>query len=321
MARLSEQNTANTAAMSTPSETEKDRVSFYKHVNETPMTKKERLVAQYLLDNRPKAGFMTASGIARELGISDVTVIRFARKMGYAGFTDLQEALQQEVVEKLVQSEEQITIPKDRLERAMSDSSGKSLLQLAVDGLVENTAALVKKNSDEIFERAAQIIMRSRRKVVAGFRSCSASASSLATRLSYMLDDVYPVIHEDPSCYSPVFHLKKGDCLIVIGFEEYQKNIVSLVKQAQKCGATVIALTDKETSPLAFCSEVCIYCSIKGISFNSFTSLILACEVIAAHIVKLLGTKVETRNRALLDHMIESGYYWDRRPSDRTQNA
>ena len=311
MAHASKRDIPQVSTAPGSTQTEKDSASFYKRVNETPMTKKERLVAQYLLDNRPKAGFMTASGIARELGISDVTVIRFARKMGYMGFTDLLEALQQEAVEKLVQSQKQVAIPQDRLERALAGSCCKSLLQLAVDGLVENTAFLVEKNSDEIFERAAQIILHSRRKIVAGFRSCSASAASFTTRLSYMLDDVYPVTHEDPSCYSLVFHLKKGDCLIAIGFEEYQKTIVDLVKQAQKCGASVIALTDKETSPIAFGSDVCIYCNIKGISFNSFTSPILACEVIAAHLVQLLGSKAETRNHALLDYMATSGYYWD----------
>lgn len=291
----------------------KGGLSFYKRVNKIELTKKERLVAQYLLDNRAKAGFMTASGISRDLDISDGTVIRFARKLGYTGFADLQEALQQEIVEKLAQTGERVVIPQKRLDQALESSSGKSLLQLAVDGLVENVGVLAEKNSDEIFERAARIIYDSRRKVVAGFRGCAAAAESLTARLAYLLDDVYPVLHADPSDYSRVFNLEQGDCLIAIGFEEYQKSLVSLVKQAQKCGARVVVITDKETSPLAFRSSACIYCSIRGISFNSFSAVILATEIISAYLVKMMGHDAETRNQELLDHMRRSGYYWDYR--------
>ncbi len=288
-------------------------LSLYKRINQTELTKKEQLVAQYLLDNRSTAGFMTASGIARELGISDVTVIRFARKLGYAGFSSLQEALQQEVVEKLTYSEKKAVIPQDRLNWTMESSEGKSLFQLAMEGLVENIAVLTEKNSDEIFERAAQIIFQSHRKAIAGFRGCMPVAESFSARLSYMLDDVYPILFADPSSYSPVFNLRKGDCLVVIGFEDYQTEMVALVRQAQKHGVSVIALTDKETSPLAFRSNACIYCSIKGISFNSFSTPLLATEVISAHLVKMIDHDAEVRNAELLEYMEKSNFYWNHR--------
>lgn len=286
-------------------------ISFYKRVNGIELTKKERLVAQHLLDNHSKAGFMTASGISRELNISDGTVIRFARKLGYAGFANLQKALQSEMVEKLTHPRAHAIMPQNRLDQTLEQSDGKNLLSLVVEGLAENVRLLAEKNSDEIFERVARIIFKSRRTVVMGFRGCAAVATSLTARLSYLLDNVYPVTHMDPSDYSPVFNLKKGDCLIVIGFEEYQKGMVSMVKQAQKHRVSVIAITDRETSPLAFRSAACVYCSIKGISFNSFSTVTLATDIISAHLVKMIGHDAQIRNKELLDYMRQSGYYWD----------
>lgn len=287
-------------------------VSFYHRVSNAELTKKESLVAQYLLDNRTKAGFMTASGIARELDVSDVTVIRFSRKLGYTGFTDLLEALQGEILEQLDLSDRHVLIPQNRLDHAMEDSKGRGLLQMAVDGLVENLCFLTKKNSDEVFARAASLIYSSRHKIVAGFRGSASTADSFAARLSYLLDDVCAVLHSDPSDYGRIFNLRKGDCLIVIGFEDYQESLVSLVRRAQKNGVSLVAITDKETSPLAFQSDVCIYCSIAGISFNSFCPVLLALEVVSANLVQLVGQAGEIRNQALLEHMESSGYFWNK---------
>ena len=59
-------------------------------LREVKLTKKEKLIAEFVLDNFAEACFITSTEIAKRLNISDSSVIRFTRTLGYAGFMDFQ---------------------------------------------------------------------------------------------------------------------------------------------------------------------------------------------------------------------------------------
>lgn len=46
------------------------------------LTKKEKLIAEFILDNFAEACFITSTEIARRLQVSDSSVIRFTRTLG-----------------------------------------------------------------------------------------------------------------------------------------------------------------------------------------------------------------------------------------------
>ena len=53
----------------------------------------QQKVARYCLTSSQKAGTLAALRIAEELEVSESTVVRFAVKMGYRGFPDMQAAI------------------------------------------------------------------------------------------------------------------------------------------------------------------------------------------------------------------------------------
>ena len=65
------------------------------------MTKTERQIADFFLDNRGSLYFMTSKDIALALHVSDTSVIRLCRTLGYSGFKDLQQRLQKDLSEAL----------------------------------------------------------------------------------------------------------------------------------------------------------------------------------------------------------------------------
>ena len=54
------------------------------------LTKTQRIIAEYVLDNASEACFMTSTEIALKLGVSESSVIRFSRTIGFDGFMDFQ---------------------------------------------------------------------------------------------------------------------------------------------------------------------------------------------------------------------------------------
>ena len=78
---------------------------------EVKLTKKEKLIAEFVLDNFAEACFITSTEIAKRLNISDSSVIRFTRTLGYAGFMDFQKAIRKKYTERINSVSEIITVP------------------------------------------------------------------------------------------------------------------------------------------------------------------------------------------------------------------
>ena len=58
-------------------------------------SKGQKLIAQYILEHSDKVAFMTASKLGATVGVSESTVVRFATEIGYAGYPELQKAIQE----------------------------------------------------------------------------------------------------------------------------------------------------------------------------------------------------------------------------------
>ncbi|MGI6193718.1 MAG: MurR/RpiR family transcriptional regulator, partial [Christensenellales bacterium] len=65
------------------------------------MSKGQKQIAQYILDNYDKAAFITASKMGSLVGVSESTVVRFAYALGYDGYPALQRSLQELIRNKL----------------------------------------------------------------------------------------------------------------------------------------------------------------------------------------------------------------------------
>ena len=65
------------------------------------MSKGQKLLANYIIDNYDKAVFLTAAKLGDILGISESTVVRFASFIGYSGYPEFQQALEAMVRSKL----------------------------------------------------------------------------------------------------------------------------------------------------------------------------------------------------------------------------
>ena len=57
------------------------------------LSKGQKLIAEYILENYDKAAFMTASKLGISVGVSESTVVRFANELGFSGYPKLQKAL------------------------------------------------------------------------------------------------------------------------------------------------------------------------------------------------------------------------------------
>ncbi len=65
-------------------------------VRNAELTKTQKVIAGFILDHSSDACFMTSTEIAARLGVSESSVIRFSRSLGFQGFMDFQKSLRKD---------------------------------------------------------------------------------------------------------------------------------------------------------------------------------------------------------------------------------
>ncbi|MBN2253686.1 MAG: MurR/RpiR family transcriptional regulator, partial [Kosmotogaceae bacterium] len=69
------------------------------------LSKSQRLIADSILENWENTAFVSPRELGERLGVSETTVIRFAKTLGYSGFSELREHSQNLIKEKLTPAE------------------------------------------------------------------------------------------------------------------------------------------------------------------------------------------------------------------------
>ena len=140
------------------------------------MSKGQKLLANYIIDNYDKAVFLTAAKMGEILGISESTVVRFATFIGYSGYPEFQKSLEEMVRSKLNTTE------KLELTNGGIEQNGVIREVLTSDALkIKNTM----ENIDEAaFYNAVDALLKARRIYVVGIRTCAPLASFLSFYLN-----------------------------------------------------------------------------------------------------------------------------------------
>src|SRR5665213_2150799 len=66
----------------------------YDRLRNVRLSPAQRRIARYVIDHRDAAAFLTSESIARQVGVSQPSVSRFAAALGYTRFSDFRRALQ-----------------------------------------------------------------------------------------------------------------------------------------------------------------------------------------------------------------------------------
>ena len=75
-------------------------MDFMAKIKDKSLTKTEKIIADYLLDNLNTIGFSSVKEVSLNCGVSDTSIIRFLRELGYEGYTDFKKELNEKLLEQ-----------------------------------------------------------------------------------------------------------------------------------------------------------------------------------------------------------------------------
>jgi len=205
------------------------------------MSKSQRKIAKFILNNTYSVPFFTASKLAKSTGVSDATVVRFATLLGFSGYPEMQRALQESMQQQL-STVERLKITDDVY------NEEKAIYDIFQDDIARIRWMAENFNPDA-FRQAVRLIVDSQRIFIVANRS----AVSLGYFLEFYLDLILEnteLIRNPYGISEKLFRLTKQDVVIGLGFARYTQNTIDALAFAKDRGTPVIVITDHALSPL-----------------------------------------------------------------------
>lgn len=219
------------------------------------MTRAEQQVAACFLQEPHDFAFYTLDHIAKKIGTSTTSVLRFCRFLGFEGYRDFQQALQQELKSSM-------TLPKKQQKNRETDAD-RLLERVIADGI-----HAIHQTFDALPEQqltdAASMLSRADRVFTFGLRESYALAHYAYTRLTTVRPNVHLLDGTAGGMMEPLLDLRKGDVCLCFLFHRYTELSLQMLPLLRQQKAAVILVTDRPFDAIAPYADLILPCHVSN---------------------------------------------------------
>ncbi len=248
------------------------------------MGRAERQVADWLLSHAGEVLPYTIRELSEACGASEATIVRFSRRLGFCGYQELKLSLAQD-------SERKIITPNITQSDTCFD-----IFEKVCNDVYLSLERTKKTLSAAEMTRAADAVAKAGKVVLIGLGSSASVASDASDKLlrAGCNSASYSDTHMQTVAAS---RLRAGDTLIGISQSGTSKDIVESMRLARSLGATTVAVTSKERSPLTRQSDIVLLTDTDEVRHSA---LALSSHLSRRLVMDALCYKVVYMNEALV---------------------
>lgn len=200
------------------------------------LTYGENQIANFVIHNPDFITRNTITAIANEIGVSETSINRFCKKVGFKGFNDFKIAFAQDAFYRNMQAKK-----KERREINPIDA-----LALDYNELIVNTSALI---TEEQLLQIVELLKDARRILLFGLFDSYLAASALKNRLS-IIGILSEAVSDSRAMKIAASQCGSQDVVIAFSRSGSTKEIVDAVSIAQVNQAKTVAITCYDSSPI-----------------------------------------------------------------------
>jgi DNA-binding MurR/RpiR family transcriptional regulator len=229
MGRVAEQDQAE----ATPSDLQQRLMSSLQTA-----TKTEAAIAGYLLNNLRSLPFETAASVAQKIGVSEASIGRYCRAIGYQRFKDLKSRLQADLGDKAWLIGDRLRDFHERSTRGNTEAARALELEIAAIVAVHEIAAGPE------FARCVARLARCQSVFVVGFQTERSLALQLAHGLQYLRTGVHLADLAGGNFADILLSDPVQTSLVLIDARRYSRLTQELAAKAKDAGIAVTLITD-----------------------------------------------------------------------------
>jgi DNA-binding MurR/RpiR family transcriptional regulator len=247
----------------------------------------ERKIAAYILERAEDILKLSIAQLADQTGSSQAAIVRFFKKLGFAGFKDIKKNLTHE----LIGSNKESFDNEGYSDIKAGDSPRKIISKVAENHIraIEETVKVLDINA---FRRAVAILTRAKRVDVFGCGASGLVAQDLQQKFvrigKYCL--AYTDVHLQLTAAAS---LTGDDAAVFISYSGKPKDIISCLHLVQKQGVPAIAITKYGSAPLAKQADIVLSVCSPEIMLRSGA---MSSRITQLAVVDMLFTDVAGQN-------------------------
>jgi DNA-binding MurR/RpiR family transcriptional regulator len=248
---------------------------------------KERLLAEFVLDFPGDLPSYTASELALLAGVSNATVTRFIKRLGYQDYEDARLQVREE---RLTGSPLLLASRNAAVEHPFSAGLERSL-----DNLRRTFGRLNAAGLDEI----AQSLLSARKLWVCGMRSSQSFASYFRWQMFQLKEETHLFPHAGDTLGQYTASIVPEDMVVVFALRRRPASLAGLVQQVLATGAQVLYISDQAVSRQEGVHWH-VYCACDSDSpLDDHVAVTGICHVLSSRVMELCGAAERERLTAI----------------------
>lgn len=201
-------------------------------------TKAEHAIASYILANPSEIPFETGATLAHKIGVSELTIGRFCRALGYDRLKDLKADLKNDLGDRHWLIADRLRAFQQQAEQA--DDPLALSLQLEIASLVRVYEIAQTPDFRNVVRRLAHMP----KVFVGGFQTERGIAGLLAYQLQYLRQDVHLLDLSSGSFAEVLLSAPRESCLVLIDSRRYSRPTKLLAEKAHAADIPVTLIAD-----------------------------------------------------------------------------
>ncbi|MBH8611159.1 MurR/RpiR family transcriptional regulator [Pseudomonas mohnii] len=253
-------------------------------LNPTPS---ERKVIRALLDHYPRSGLGPMAKLAGHAGVSDPTIMRLVKKLGFGGYADFQDALLSEMDHRL---RSPVTLLQPRAHSSQDDAWTSYLNESS--RTLQETQALTQPEDVRVL---VELMLDTRHQLFCfGGRLSSFLAGYLVSHLRLLRPGCH-ALEDNAQLPDRLYDVQRQDIVLLFDYRRYQTQGLRVANAAKARGARVVLFTDIYASPLRELADLVISAPVESISaFDTMVPALAQVEALIAALT-LRSTDLEDR--------------------------
>jgi DNA-binding MurR/RpiR family transcriptional regulator len=201
------------------------------------LTKSEKRIANYLRKNQEESAFLAAGEIADRLGLSEATLVRFARSLGFNSYPAMRTVLQEAFRQRVTHSA--------RLRGRLEDlRQGGDIFERLVVSEMDYLTQALETVDRQALQKAVELFHTCERIFVFGTGPSVSLVELMDIRLSRFGRQVIPLTSAGREILEPLILLNQRDLLFMIGFFDVSPTQQLVLDYANEVNCPIIILTD-----------------------------------------------------------------------------
>lgn len=271
----------------------------------TKLTQTEKKVANYIMENSNAIAFESLDNLALKIGVSTTSVIRLAKAMGYNGYAQMRQSIQEEMNDRSLNRMTKRLSKSDR-----SSDAGK----LLVDHLNKNVDIIrntFEGQKIEDLQDAVKSIKDARNVYLIGLSDSFSLAYNMAINLGQIRASVHLMQTVGAMFPMELQEAGSGDVCIAFWFPRYYKVTANVLTIMRRKGVKIILFTSRNTAPVEKYGDIILPCDISVISIKDSMIGPMCLSNYIADAVALDDYDKTMETLSGTEEIISYGYYMD----------